>query len=59
MILLKDSMVNSQSYAFTQKEESSLTETQLKKMDSFIHPSATPTNKNKHVPFKAEHLALC
>lgn len=36
-----------------------LTETQLKKkkMDSFIHPSATP-NKNKHFPFKAEHLAL-
>lgn len=29
-----------------------------KKMDSFIHPSATPPNKNKHFPFKAEHLAL-
>lgn len=60
MILLKDSLVNNQSYAFTQKADISLRETQLttKKKNSFIHPSATPPNKNKHFPFKAEHLAL-
>lgn len=60
MILLKDSLVNYQSCVFTQEADISLTETQFKKkkMDSFIHPSATPPNKNKHFPFKAEHLAL-
>ena len=58
MILLKN-LVNNQSYSFTQKADISLTETVFFfLMDSFIHPSATPTNKNKHFPFKAEHLAL-
>lgn len=58
MILLKDSLVNSQSYPFTQKADIWLIETQFKKMDPFIHRSTTPTYKNKHVPFKAKQLAL-
>lgn len=58
MILLKDSLVNYQSCAFIQKADISQKHSlKKKKMDSFIHPSATP-NKNKHFPFKAEHLAL-
>ena len=58
MILLKATLVNSQSYALAQKADISLKHS-FNKRDSFIHPSATPTDKNKHVPFTAEHLALC
>lgn len=45
MVSLMNSLVNNQSYAFTQKADISLYGNT--KMDSFIHPSATPTDKNK------------
>lgn len=52
MILLKDSLVNSQSYAFTQKADISQKHS-FEKMDSFIHPSATPTHKKQTCPIQS------